>query len=131
EGYDRSDYELLARYCRAGYVPEFNKFDPLTKGKVDMNNHGAVSTDYIGANHDFPEADYAKREEIFQAHVKWVKGLMWFWTQDKDVAQEFKDKIVDWGWCKDEFQATGGFSPSLYVREARRMVSDYVMTEHN
>ena len=131
EGYDRSDYELLARYCRAGYEPEFTKFDPLINGKVDMNNHGAVSSDYIGMNHAFPEADYPTRETIFQAHVKWIKGLLWFWTQDADVPLSFREKIAHWGWAKDEFVETGGFSHAIYVREARRLVGEVVMTEHH
>jgi len=130
-GYDRSAYELLARYCRAGYVPEFNKFDALMNSKVDMNNHGAVSTDFIGMNHDFPIADYAKREELFQAHVKWIKGLLWFWKQDAAIPAEFQTKFAAWGWAKDEFVETGGFSQSLYVREGRRLVGDVVMTEHH
>lgn len=131
EGYDRSAYELLARYCRAGYIPQFNKFDALMNDKVDMNNHGAVSTDFIGMNHEFPEANYAKREEIFQAHVKWIKGLLWFWSHDDSVPLEFREKIALWGWTKDEFVATGGFSHSLYVREGRRLIGDVVMTEHH
>lgn len=131
EGYDRADYELLARYCRAGYVPEFTKFDSLINDKVDMNNHGAVSSDLIGGNHDFPNATYAEREAIFQRHVQWIKGLLWFWTQDRDVPAAFKEKIAAWGWCRDEFVPTDGFSRALYVREARRLVGATVMTEHH
>ena len=131
EGYDRSAYELLARYCRAGHMPDFNKFDALVNGKVDMNNHGAVSTDFIGMNHEFPEADYRKREEIFQAHVRWIKGLLWFWTQDTDVPLAFRKKISHWGWAKDEFVDTGGFPHAIYVREGRRLVGDVVMTERH
>lgn len=129
--YNRDDYELLARYCRAGYTPEFNKFNWLINEKADMNNHGAVSSDFIGGNHDFPRASYAEREKIFQQHVRWVKGLLWFWSQDRDVPQDFKDKLAEWGWCKDEFVRTGGFSHALYVREARRLVGAKVMTEHH
>ena len=131
DGYNRSDYELLARYCRAGHTPDFKKFDALMNGKVDMNNEGAVSTDFIGMNHEFPVADYRKREEIFQAHVRWVKGLLWFWTQDKDVPASFRKKFSKWGWAKDEFIDTGGFPHAIYVREARRLVGDVVMTEHH
>jgi hypothetical protein len=130
-GYRRSDYELLARYCRAGYTPGFSKFDRLIHGKVDMNNHGAVSTDYIGMNHAFPEAAYPERERIFQEHVRWVKGLLWFWSTDSDVPESFRTRIRDWGWCRDEFPETGGFSPALYIREARRLLGDVVMTEHH
>ncbi len=131
EGYDRTDYELLIRYNKAGYRQHFGKFDRLTNGKIDLNNCGAVSTDFIGMNHAFPEASYAERERIFQAHVKWSKGYLWFLATDPSVSPEFQKKFQDWGWTKDEFTATGGFSPALYVREARRLVGDVVMTEHH
>jgi hypothetical protein len=131
EGYDRSDYELLVRYCQAGYVPEFDKFDRLINSKIDMNNHGAVSTDFIGQNHAFPEADYAEREVIFQRHVSWVKGLLWFWANDPVVDPAFQEKFRTWGWPRDEFTETGGFPHALYVREARRLLGDVVMTEHH
>lgn len=131
EGYDRSAYEILARYCRAGYVPEFSKFDALVNDKVDMNNHGAFSTDYIGFNHRFANASYAEREEIFQAHVHHIQGLLWFWKQDPDVSSTFQEPFQNWGWAADEFVDCGGFSRALYVREARRLVGDLVMTEHH
>lgn len=130
-GYDRSRYEILARYCRAGYVPEFNKFDPLVHDKVDMNNHGAFSTDYIGYNHEFPAASYPMRELLFQAHVEHVRGLLWFWKQDPAVDRQFQEPFQKWGWAADEFVDCGGFSRALYVREARRLVGDVVMTEHH
>jgi hypothetical protein len=130
-GYDRAHYELLARYVRAGHQIGFWKFDKLENGKVDMNNHGAFSTDFIGANHRFPEASYEEREEIFQAHVTHIKGLLWFWKQDPDVNRDFQEAFQSWGWAADEFTDCGGFSHSLYVREARRLIGDVVMTEHH
>ncbi len=129
ENYDPSRYELLARYYRAGFVPKLSKFDSLVNDKVDTNNHGPVSTDYIGMSHEFPEASYQKREEIFQAHVEWIKGLLWFWSQDPNVPAAFREIITTWGWTKDEFVETGGFPHALYVREARRLVGEVVMTE--
>ena len=131
QGYDRSHYELLSRYCKAGYIPQFNKFDALVNDKVDMNNHGGFSTDFIGGNHGFAQASYAEREKIFQAHVAHIKGLMWFWKQDKVVDQSFQEPYQQWGWAADEFTDCSGFSHALYVREARRLVSDVVMTEHH
>lgn len=130
-GYDRAHYELLVRYLRAGHVPAFWKFDKLVNQKVDMNNHGAFSSDYIGGNHGFPSASYQEREEIFQAHVAHIKGLLWFWKQDPTVPSEFQEPFQSWGWAGDEFTDCGGFSHALYVREARRLVGDVVMTEHH
>ena len=130
-GYDRSRYELLARYLRAGHVPQFTKFDALVNDKVDLNNHGAFSTDYIGFNHRFPEASYEEREAIFQEHVSYIKGLLWFWKQDGDVPSAFQGPFQEWSWARDEFIDCGGFSHALYVREGRRLVSDVVMTEHH
>lgn len=131
DGYDRSHYELLARYLRAGHVPDFGKFDPLVNDKVDLNNNGGFSTDYIGYNHAYPEASYAGREAIFQSHVSHIKGLLWFWKQDPAVPREFQEPFQQWGWAADEFTDCGGFSHALYVREARRLAGDVVMTEHH
>ncbi len=129
--YQPEDYELLARFCRAGHVPDFLKFDDLRDDKVDMNNCHAVSTDYIGMSHRFPGAGYAEREQIFQEHVRWTKGLLWFWCTDPSIPSSFQKKVRTYGWCRDEFVATGGFSHALYVRESRRLISDLVMTEHH
>jgi hypothetical protein len=131
EGYDRQQYELLVRYCKAGYVPRFVRFDKLINGKYDMNNQGAISTDYIGMNFDFPEADYPTREKIFQAHVDWIKGLMWFWYSDPVIADSFKERYHHFGWSNEDFIDTGHFPHALYIREARRLVGDVVMTEHH
>tara|TARA_R100000027_G_scaffold17378_2_gene12569 strand:+ start:10868 stop:12430 length:1563 start_codon:yes stop_codon:yes gene_type:complete len=131
EGYDRSQYELLIRYCKAGHVPTLRKYDFCKNGKFDMNNHGAVSTDYIGMNYDFPEGDYATREKIFQEHVQWVKGLMWFRVSDPSVPEESRENFRKFGWSTEDFTETGGFSHALYVREARRLVGDLVMNENH
>jgi len=58
----------------------FANFDRITAHKTDTNNHGAVSTDFIGGNYGWPGASYEEPEEIFQNHVRWQQGLHWFMT---------------------------------------------------
>lgn len=126
-GYDPRRYELLARYIAAGAT----KLDDFMQPRVgDSNNQGGFSTDHIGMNYDWPEGTYQRREEIYQDHVTYQQGLMWFLANDERVPQVIREKVAAFGLPKDIFQATGGWPHALYVREARRMVGELVMTEH-
>ncbi len=130
-GYDPRSYLLLKRFLATGWNEAFRKFDPIRGGKTDTNNHGAVSTDFIGMNHGYPEADYETRERIFQAHVTWQQGLMWCLANDPEIPSAIREPMSEWGLCKDEFLDCGGWPHAMYIRESRRMISDYVMTESN
>lgn len=131
-GYDPKRYELLARYLSAK-EPEFWKFaaptGPLQLREGDSNNDGAFSTDYIGGNYAWPEADYPTREKIFQDHVNYQQGLMYFMCHDQSVHPKLRERVNAWGLHPKEFVETGGWPHQLYIREGRRMISDYVMTE--
>ncbi len=136
ENYNPSRYELLIRLMESG-DPKTQRFwnyflwNDMPNRKTDINNWGGFSTDMIGENWDYPEASFEERQEIIKKHKDYTLGLFYFMANDSRVPDNIRNDMGKWGLPEDEYVEFGHFSPQLYVREARRMVGELVMTEHH
>lgn len=140
--YNELHYELLFRNYEAATGPVEKMYSygdplvpwintPMPNRKTDTNNQKGFSTDFIGQNYAYPEASYAEREKIIKAHRTYQQGLMWTLAYHPRIPEKVRKVVSQWGTCKDEYESHDSWQGQLYIREARRMISSYVMTQKN
>jgi hypothetical protein len=128
--FDRGLYEIYFRYAKAGgtlWTPDAR----LPNGKTDLGSWHDLSANLYGMNREYPNGGYGTRERIYREHLSFTHGLLWVLANDPEMPPATRAAWRDWGLCRDEFTDNGGWPRSLYVRDGRRMVSDYVITEHH
>ena len=135
EDYDSTRYELAVRLLKANpsrkRLDDYFIWSRMPNNKTDINNRGGFSTDMIGMNYKYPDGTYEQRKQIIGEHERYTKGLLYFYGHDPRVPVELRNEMLKWGYPKDEYTDNGHWSPQLYIREARRMVGSYVMSQAN
>lgn len=131
ENYDEKDFEMLLRAYDKGYIGVPWHGAPMPNRKFDANSGGFVGSDWFGMNYEYPDGDYATREKYIAAHKYYMLGMAWTIVSNPRVPEQAKSNLLKRGLTKDEFKETGGWGYTAYIREARRLISDYVMTEHD
>ena len=132
QGYRPEQYELLKRYLASNPtigIKGVLGINRIPHAKGDTNSNGPVSLDYLGGNLGYPDGTPQQREQIARAHLAWAQGLFYFLQHDPSVPASLQADVRRWGLPKDEFTDTDHLPFQMYVREGRRMLGSYILTQ--
>lgn len=129
--YNPAKYELLRRCFEVGgeKVDGILGIKRMPNGKSDVNAGAPISLNLPGANQEYPDGSPERRQEIWDEHLHWAQGLVYYVQNDPSVPKKVREKYAPWGLCKDEFTDTGGWPHQMYIREGRRMQGEHVLTQ--
>ncbi|MFO1485626.1 MAG: FAD-dependent oxidoreductase [Verrucomicrobiaceae bacterium] len=130
--YDPERFEAVRRYFAQEKRPILPwDLYPLPGNKFDANNGigKQFSMGLVGACNGWSEADEAGRAKIWEAHKQYTLEFYHFLTTDAAVPEHIREEMSELGLCHDEFADYDHWSPQLYVREGRRMIGEYIISQ--
>lgn len=142
DGYNTSDFELVRRLIDACVENEETIIPPWAKlgysgfpdgYKIDACcGSSPMGIDAPGQERGYVNGTWEDRDRIYKEIKYYVQGLMYYWQGDPDanIPDAYRQGMLKYGLCKDQWVENGNFPPLMYVREAYRMVGDKVLTQH-